>query len=76
MIGEKFVCQRLVLFVTLLRNLLMNFGGISEQSSNVTINPVPDPRSSIVPSFTLQSLHGDVVPSADYSYHSLQIRIH
>ena len=54
---------RFVLFVTLLRNLLMKFGGISEQSSNVTMSPVPDPWSSLVPSFKLPSKYRSVITS-------------
>ena len=54
---------RFVLFVTLLRNLLMKFGGISEQLSNVIICPVPDPRSSLVRSFKLPSKYRSVMTS-------------
>ena len=36
------------------------FGGISKQSSNVTMSPVPDPRSSLVP-FKLHSKYRSII---------------
>ena len=54
---------RFILFVALLRNLLMKFGGISEQSSNVTMSPVLDPWSSLVHSFKLPSKYRSVITS-------------
>ena len=37
-----------LLRLVLIRNLLTKFEGISEQSSNVTMSPVPDPPSFLV----------------------------